>query len=173
MFENDLIVVDIETTGLVPYVHEIIEIGVVLASGIDLEVYHEEEIQVIPTNLNSADQYALEVNGFLERSWSQAIDAKSALERLCALGKRKSLVAHNATFEWMFLNWGFYKHKVENSFDYHRYCTMSMFKAKNAHAKNTSLNNALATYGLNPEPDPHCALNGAKKCHELLGVILL
>lgn len=76
-----IIVIDLETTGLDPVEHEIIEIGAVL-SGDAFAPSILFERKVNPEHLETASQEAFQINGFTPESWGQAIPLDEALVAL-------------------------------------------------------------------------------------------
>src|SRR3989338_6197857 len=80
--------VDLETTGLDPFRHEIIEIGIVLAEQradlfgkLFLERIAEHEIRLKPEHIETADPKALEVCKYHERNWENAVAQKEGLQK--------------------------------------------------------------------------------------------
>ena len=112
--------VDLETTGLNPHKHEIIEIGVVIARQTGnpeqaLEVVEEFEIQVKPAHIELADPDALRVNQYHKRSWERAIPMADAAVILEQKLKGCVFIAQNVVFDCSFLQSAF--HKLGKSFD--------------------------------------------------------
>ena len=96
-------VVDIETTGLDPYKHEIIEIAILT----ETETYH---VKVCPQNLQYADSKALEINGYNEKDWYGAVKPIDAAIVTSRLLDNKIIIGHNPSFDMSFLRelWDLY-----------------------------------------------------------------
>ncbi len=108
--DKNLAFIDIETTGLDPTRHEIIEIGCVIAvpqpallGPGTYTIARELEIKIIPTHIETAEPKALEVNGYHKRDWSDAVPLQQAMETLCAATQGAVMVAQNVSFDWSFL----------------------------------------------------------------------
>src|SRR5690606_12951205 len=103
--------VDVETTGLVPGHHEMIDIGVILA---DLEGEEIDRLflRIMPQHPERTSPEAAAVNGFAVERWNElgALRPADAAERLLAFhrrhagGKRIVMVAHNSQFDAAFLD---------------------------------------------------------------------
>lgn len=103
--------VDVETTGLVPGFHEMIDIGVILA---DLEGEEVDRLflRIMPRHPERTSREAAAVNGFSVERWER-LDASSPVDAVTRLlrfhrrhgaGKRILMVAHNAQFDAAFLD---------------------------------------------------------------------
>lgn len=89
--------VDIETTGLDPTVHEVIEVGLCAAN------YHETEFS-LAFDESKADPVALEVNGWGQRDFAPQLELPDALGVLQgAFGGGALIVASPAHFDVPFL----------------------------------------------------------------------
>jgi DNA polymerase III epsilon subunit-like protein len=103
--------VDVETTGLVPGFHEMVDIGVILA---DLEGQEIDRLflRIMPEHPERASPEAVAVNGFSVERWeafgaSSPADAVGSLlefHRRHGAGKRILMVAHNSQFDAAFLD---------------------------------------------------------------------
>jgi len=96
-------VVDIETTGLDCYKHEIIEIAIVTES----ERYH---VKVRPERLEYADSKALEINGYNPKDWSGAIRGCDVAMKTARILEGCTIIGHNPSFDMGFLRelWDLY-----------------------------------------------------------------
>src|SRR5690606_36368210 len=102
--------VDVETTGLTPGFHEMIDVGVILT---DLEGKEIDRLflRIMPKYRERTSPEAVAVNGFSVERWerlnaSSAVDAVESLlrfHRRHGAGKRILIVAHNAQFDAAFL----------------------------------------------------------------------
>lgn len=160
----DCIVVDVETTGLVPGVHQIVSIGAV-CSKTGEEFYKECSI----FHHNEISNQALNINGFTEdqvRDVNKPNPLDIYIEFLAwCKGRSKILAGHNiGSFDVQFLK---HLHELHNEttptewpFKYHYIDLHSMgvlhFKESLSHAKIS------VRLGLEPEPSPHNALAGAR-----------
>ena len=95
-------IVDIETTGTNPDIHEIIEIGAVN------EVTGETlSLKVVPIHIHTADPRALEVNGYTPEAWKDAVTLGHALLRLKQFSINGRvlpfMLGYNVSFDRMFL----------------------------------------------------------------------
>lgn len=66
--DKPIVIVDIETTGLEPALHEIIEISLIDAQGQTLL-----HTKIKPEHLDTAEPKALEINGYNEEAWADAV----------------------------------------------------------------------------------------------------
>jgi DNA polymerase-3 subunit epsilon len=96
-------VIDIETTGLDCFRHEIIEIAIVTPN----ERYHAK---VIPERIDYADKKALEMNGYSAKEWSTAIPSKDVAIRTARILDGCIIIGHNPSFDMGFLRelWDLY-----------------------------------------------------------------
>ncbi len=134
--------VDLEMTGLEPFRHEIIEIGIVLAAQKNgpngkqvLELVSEHNIQLIPTHIENADPKGLEVNKYHTRDWSLAVPQKEGLEHAAMLLRDTVFIAQNVAHDWSFLSYAGKEHGID--FDmtvhYHKLDLASMAFGKMYH----------------------------------------
>jgi DNA polymerase III alpha subunit (gram-positive type) len=128
--EKNLAFIDIETTGLNPLKHEIIEIACILVEGKSLKVLREISMKVSPHDMEGADQKALRLTGYSKKKWKDAVSLRQALNGLNNVAKNAMLVGWNISFDWSFLVRDFESLGIKYKFDYHRIDAMSMAYAK-------------------------------------------
>ncbi len=133
MKTHNLAFIDVETTGLDPEKHELIEIGCILArqvpregKGPMLEVLDEFEFKILPEHLETADPESLMINGYTPERWATAIPLKEAMEKFSEKVRGASFVAHNVAFDLAFIDKAFKKSEVKNLMHYHRIDTISL-----------------------------------------------
>ncbi len=166
MKKNRLAFIDLETTGLDPARHEIIEIGLLLAkpiersSGPDYETIDEWETKVKPVHLETAEPEALRINGYNESDWLFAVELRQALQVLAKKTDGAVMIAQNVSFDWAFLQQGFGVTGVKNLMHYHRLDLISIAFAhlwKDPRAERFNLQSLAAHFGLKNEK-AHTAL---------------
>ena len=175
MKKHSLAFIDLETTGLEPGKHEIIEIGCIIVSQkeVDGKIIFEEkeafEIKVKPINLENADHVSLRINHYNEADWLFAVDLNKALEVLSIKVKNSIMVAHNVIFDWNFLDKAFTETGVENSLHYHKLDTISIAFAKlykNPEIQRFSLKALCEYFGIENKK-AHSALSDTRATYEL------
>ncbi len=137
MKTQNLAFIDVETTGLDVDKHELIEIGCVLVrqisqegKGPSIEVLDEFEYKILPEHLETADPESLLINGYKAENWTEAIPLAEAMEKFSERVRGASFVAHNAFFDYEFIDHAFKKTGVKNFMHYHRLDTISIAFAK-------------------------------------------
>lgn len=96
--------IDLETTGLDPSRHEILEIAVVRVDGLTLEELDHVTLRVRPDRIENADPFALHVNGYSPDGWKDAVRLRDALLRIRPLLEGAVLAGHNVGFDRSFLD---------------------------------------------------------------------
>jgi DNA polymerase-3 subunit epsilon len=138
MKESILAFLDVETTGLDPQKHEVIQIGVVLARQYDrggnigpgIEKIEEIEMKIKPERIEDAEEDALRINGYNEAEWMFAPDLKNAMEHL---GKKLAgcvQVSHNLTFDSAFIDKSFERAGMSNPMARYKLDTISIAFAR-------------------------------------------
>ena len=157
-----IVILDLETTGLDPETHEIIEIGAVSVD--DGPVF---SVKVHPLHLDVADPKALEVNGYCKEDWADACLLPHALTLLSQfVGEDRPLaMAYNVSFDRSFLERAYRMCDLPYPFHYHHLDLMTLVWAQK---KTTlSLKTACLANGIPPEADVHRALGGAMSAYQL------
>lgn len=186
-----MIVVDVETTGLYEWRHSIVSIGAVEFENPQNQFYRECRIwdgaKISPE--------ALKINGFTEeqvKSSSKSLEGLIVKEYLdWALNCNDITPAgENPSFDAKFLIAALTRHNDHEricdrlkwpfgcrSIDVHTLCYADHIRRGetppvNNKRTNISLDTALVYVGMEPEPSPHNALNGAKLEAEVISRIL-
>ena len=141
MKKHNLAFIDVETTGLDPERHEIIEIGCIVAKqvpssngrGATLEILEEFESKVKPEHLETAEPEALRVNGYNSGDWLFAPDLTQVMKTVAEITPGANIIGQNVFFDWQFVDRAFKKTGVQNRMHYHRLDLMSMVFAKCYH----------------------------------------
>lgn len=107
-----LIFTDLETTGLDPNKHEIIEIAALRVDPETLEIQEQWEAKVKPEHIESADPQALRVNGYSEDAWRDAYPLEEAIADYTKRAQGGVLAAFNLYMDWSFLERAFAKTAV-------------------------------------------------------------
>lgn len=116
---------DLETTGIISNYHEIIEIAAIRLSS-SLEIEETLEVKIKPRNIERASTKALELNGYYIRDWSQTREMRDVLIDLNKMAIGCSLIGHNPSFDWAFLDHAYHAEGISWSMDHRRFDIMSM-----------------------------------------------
>jgi len=156
--------VDLETTGLDPSRHDIVEVAVIRVDARSFEVLAEYHTLVAPERLEDAQPEALAICGFSKAAWTNALPLRDALLAVAPLLEGALVAGHNVGFDWAFLEAGFRRAGLSlPRVDYHRLDTASLAWPLVATGELSSISlDSLATlFGLD-RPRPHRALADAK-----------
>ena len=165
-----MIIVDVETTGIIPWKHAIVSIGAINYSDPKQQFYQECRI----FDGAEIDHRALEVNGFGDDEIRDP--TRASLEETLAeftdwwqLQKGQVLGGMNVGFDRYFLIAGCERSKItlpigHRTYDLHTLCAAhSLYRAQQTLEEAPFTTNKIFHYvGLPTEPKPHHALVGAK-----------
>src|SRR3990167_388927 len=134
ILERPIAITDVETTGLDPTIHEIVEVGLFVINQQTLEVLDTFDVKVRPEHIETADEFALKLNGYNDADWQNALTLQEAMTLYGEKTKDAIFCAHNVTFDWSFILKAFKETGIKNLMDYHRVdlFTMAWMKLKNS-----------------------------------------
>lgn len=174
MNKDDLIFVDIETTGFDPNKHEIIELAYILVrqkgeTGQEFEVVEEREFKVKPEHIETAEPQALKINGYDEGQWLFANSLAEAMKVFAEKSKGAVFIAHNVTFDYSFIERAFTKTGIKNEMFYAKLDTISIAYAKlhkSPHINRFALEKLCEYFGIENER-AHSALADTRALFEI------
>ena len=132
MKKHNLAFIDVETTGFNPDTQEIIQLGCVIAEQVwengvlTLKHVDEFEYKIRPEHIETADAQALRVNGYDAGEWIFAYGLPEAMKMFDAKVKDCIFVAHNACFDFSFIDKAYRTCGIESSMHFHKLDTISM-----------------------------------------------
>lgn len=175
-FNNrNIAITDLETTGLDPTKHEIIEIGLVLVKQPNLKIIDTLDIKVKPKHIQTADSKALKLNGYNKNDWANASILHKALKTYLQKSKASIFCAQNISFDLPFIKTACKTTRLTFTLDYH--CidipTLAWYFMRNKEIEKLNLNKIAEFLGIKPEPDIHRAINGAMLAYEVLKKLVL
>ena len=88
--------IDVETTGLIPGYHEIIEISIIKPE----LAYHKK---IKPVFHMRIDNKAIEINGYKDSEWRYASNAKETAQEIAEHLKGHIIIGHNPRFDIEFI----------------------------------------------------------------------
>src|ERR1700693_1217774 len=169
MRNRNIAIVDLETSGLNPKVHEILELGMVLVDQKTLEIIDSMDVKIKPEHIETASAKALDVNGYSEEEWINAIPLRQIMISLTTKARGAIFCGQNVHFDIAFVREAFAKTGIQNNLDYH--CldlfTISYYSLRNTNLQYFNLKSVSEFLGTPVEPEPHCAFNGALSAYEV------
>jgi DNA polymerase III alpha subunit (gram-positive type) len=161
--ERPIIITDVETTGLDPRFHEIVEIGAIKVDA-DLNELARFDLKVRPIFIERAEPEALAINGYNAGDWADAAGYVQAAQRFSTFSAEGVLAAWNITFEYNFLDQMFRDTRAINRMDHHRIDMPSIAWAllPNTTKLNLDLDLMGGHFGMPPEQKPHRGIRGAE-----------
>ena len=161
--DKPLCFVDVETSGLDPAKHEMLEFAVAFENGEGLS------FKIKPEDIGHADPYALKVNGYTPEAWVGAYDFKEAAWKIAEHLKEHVLVGHNVKFDVGFINALLQKAGVKERVDYHCLDTVTLAYEHLVPCglDSLSLKNVCRFLDIPEEPEKHEAFYGASACRQV------
>lgn len=156
IIQKDAVFLDIETTGLIPGIQEIIEIG-----AIDIEGNVLLEAKILPTNISTAQPRALEVNRYSEHAWSNSthlMTLKDALIALAPVIQDKVIVGSNPTFDIPFLRMAYAENTLATLFQPYYRCIDVAILAMVFTGTMSGLDRIAKDLGISAPPNRHSAI---------------
>lgn len=164
LFDKPRAYLDVETTGLDPSVHEIIEFGVCYSDG-----RPGYNLQVKPLNLDAAHPRALEITGYNDNEWRMAFDPSEAAQRIADALRGYVLVGHNVNFDISFIQALLDRYGINARLGHHKVDTITLAYEHLVPVglKSVSLKNVCLFIGIKPEGDVHRAMAGAARARRV------
>lgn len=171
MKTENLIFVDVETTGFDADVHEMVELAYILVrqnKGV-FEVIEEKEYKIKPEHIETADPVALRVNGYDPGQWIFASSLSEVMRVFAEKSKGAIFIAQNVTFDYSFIDSAFKKTGMKNEMFYAKLDTISMAYGmlyKDPRAEKFSLHKLCQHFGIENKKS-HTALADTRATFEV------
>lgn len=164
----DIAFVDLETSGLKPWEHEIIEIAAVRVDGKTLEIKKQISAKVKPKGPVSPD--AARINGYTPEKWADAIAIEHGLKLLFPIIEGARWAGSNPSFDRQFVSHAAKKANLEfprlstfRMIDTNAMCEPWIFHGL---IPNAGLDELIKLFGLPPRGE-HSALSDALLTREV------
>lgn len=125
---KDLLFLDVETTGLDPSTHEVIEIAAMRTSPNALVIRGQYTAKIKPLKIELAEPKALQINGYTPSEWSdeKCTSLETVVSEISKLGNDCVLVGHNVSFDESFVVPMFKKLEQRVPWSYHKVDTVTL-----------------------------------------------
>ena len=167
----DLCFIDLEATGHDFGHHEIVEIAVLRTTPDAEQVLGTWYRKLRPRYPERITEKAREISGYNDAGWIDATDSTAEVwTSFAEFGRRAVPVCHNPTFDRAHITLAASAAGVTDlGVDYHWIGTESLAWPlyKYGTMPKLSLEELCRRFGIDPEPMPHTALNGARVCREV------
>jgi DNA polymerase III alpha subunit (gram-positive type) len=169
--DRPLAITDIETTGLDAAVHEIIELAVLVVDQKTLKVLDRYQAKIKPQNIRTGAKRALEVAGYSEHAWRNAVSLETALQAYATKAQDAVFCSYNVYLAYSFIDAGMKATGVEDPTDYHRLDLFTLAWSR-VGLSSPNLDSICRRLNIIPEPLPRRAMDGALKQLEVLKALL-
>lgn len=125
---QDLLFVDVETTGLDDSRHELLEVAAIRTSSDGLTVISTYEAKIKPLHIEAAEPKALQTNGYTPEEWTddKCVPREVIAGELTKMAQNTVLVGQNVSFDEGFLTAFFKELGVKPPWGYHKIDTVSL-----------------------------------------------
>lgn len=158
---TDLCFVDVETTGLDPMRHELIEVAAIRATWSGLRPLRVVTRKIRPLRIEEAEPEALEVNGYSAERWADAVTLEEGLLAMAPLLEGAIPAGHNVAFDLGFLVRGYAEAGLgAPKMDHHQIDTSTLSWLLAQEGESLSLRATCERLGID-QPEAHRALADA------------
>jgi DNA polymerase III epsilon subunit-like protein len=172
----DLCFIDLEATGHVFGHHEIVELALIRTTPDGHDEIGRWYCKLRPKHLERMTPKAREINGYTEEGWRGSVESSAEVWRSFAeFGRGAVPVCHNPTFDRAHITLAAAAAGVTDlGVDYHWIGTESLSWPvyKSGSMPKLSLEQLCRRFGIEPEPMPHTAMNGAEVCRAVYIAIM-
>ena len=116
--DRKIVFVDLEMTGLYPFVNEIVEIRALIVNGRNFEIEKEFHAKVRPLHPETATKDGLEISGYNTLDWKDSPHPKEILEKFAHLVPGAMIAGWNIWVDWTFLQIEFHNYQIKHDYDY-------------------------------------------------------
>lgn len=124
IYRKPLCFIDTETTGLDPSQHEVIEFAVIREDRGGM--LNRWCTKIKPSHIETADDYALKVNGYSEDRWADAPTMAEVAPIILKELKGSVIVGHNVAFDEGMLNANIKRAGLDERIPYHKVDTVTL-----------------------------------------------
>jgi len=158
-----IILLDCETSGLNPEIHEILEIG-----ALKVDTGEDFSVKIIPQRMHEMDAAAVKLNGYSPELWISALPLSDALLSLNEfVGEDSRMMAYNVSFDRMFLERAYRSVDIEYPFHYHHFDLLTLAWYRLHEGSPLSLKSVCTQLKIEREPDTHSALEGVRASYRV------
>ncbi len=167
--EHKLVFIDLETTGTSPWKHEIIEIAYLIVNQKDLAIEEEYTAKTKPLHIETADKEAIDLVGYNEEEWKDALPLEEPLSKLAQSGKHGIAVGQVIHFDLMFLQKAYEDMNEPYPFIYHYLDTVGLayMKLRDNPPESFSLGSLMRRFDIPPRTRAHRAMDDIRATYEL------
>lgn len=166
--ERKLAFIDSETTGLSADKHEIIEIAALIYDPASGEVEKEWSTKVAPSHIETANEKALQINGYINNPSAYSGKLKSALIKFNSMTQDCIIVGQNVSFDLSFIYKAMKELDIKPLFDRRFLDLMSLvwFQVKDSDIPNLKLESLCDYFGA-CNVGAHTALVDCRRTYEV------
>ena len=168
--DRPIVVVDLETMGLEPQNHDIIDIGAIKLDQ-DFNEYERFGARIHPRRPFNFQPEALAVNGYNAEDWLDSLAIYDVMPAFAKFAQDAILISWSIKFEYSFLAEAHKFCNLPDAMDYYRYCfdvPSIVWWLYGDQMDRVSMNSTARLLGMPEEPRPHRAITGAQYALDIL-----
>lgn len=158
---------DCETSGLNPVRHEMLEVACIVTDKTGERILSEYETKIFPTM--AVDEEAAKINGYSAEKWAnEAVSLDTAMRELLIRGSGCVFAAHNAIFDFSFVEYAMTKRAQSWNGPRHKIDTVGLAwpLLKHGLVPNLKLTTLTEFFGI-PHLNAHSAMADTRACRDV------